>query len=252
MTFADDFAPMEGSELEEQSPYPNVMGVVMTPTIGGALLGVLGLAGAIALGWYVVKPNWDTLNSLNFDVDAAETRKQELELKREQISQLQSQLQQTQNNQREVLGLFSGQDTMDTLLFVINQQIRTRGQFVRYTPPSTGLEAIPPEDLRYEETVKGLLKRQTLSLQIEATFQATQDILRSLERLQSVLVIHNLRTEVTTQESRIIDAQGNIGIQGQPILTSTFDVDLLVPLTEEELLETMGGQQGAEGEAPVE
>ncbi|WP_017304472.1 hypothetical protein [Spirulina subsalsa] len=251
MTFADDFAPMEGTE-EEQSPYPVVLGVAFTPIMGGALLGVLGVAGAIALGWYVVKPSWDTLNSLNFDVDAAATRKEELELKRGRINQLQSELQQTQNNQREVLRLFSGQDTMDTLLFMLNQQIRTRGQFVRYTPPTTALEPIPPEDLRYEEAVKGLLKRQTLSLQIEASFQATQDILRSLERLQSVLVIHNLRTEVTTQESRVIDAQGNIRIQGQPILTSTFDVDLLVPLTEEELLETIGGQQGAEGEVPVE
>jgi type IV pilus assembly protein PilO len=245
MTFADDLAPMEGEE-EEQSPYPNAFGITFTPTIMGVLIALVCVGGAGYLAWSVLKPAWENLQTIKQQVDEKEVQKLQLANLQARSQELQSQLQQIQSSQQDVLRLFSGDTSLDTLLLNLNQQVKNRGILLNYSPPAG--EAEPITDGSWGEPVNGLLKRQQIGLQIEAPFGETLEILRNLERMQTLLVVKNLSMEVTQQETRLLNTRGNILTAGEPELTAKFDVEILIPVSEEELA-AQSAPAPAEGEA---
>ncbi len=232
MTFADDLAPMEGEE-EEQSPYPEVFGITFTPTVGGVLLALIGLGAAGFIGYQFIMPALEALQDIKTQIDEKEVQKLQLASLQAKSQELQDQLQQIQSSQKEVLSLFSGEASLATLLLTLNQQIKNRGRLLDYTPPTEAPEAIT--DGSWGQPVDGLLKRQKISLQVAAPFGETLAILRNIERLQTLLVVKNLRTEVTQQEQRLLNPRGNILTRGEPELTSKFDLEILIPVSEEEL-----------------
>ena len=232
MTFADDLAPIEGEE-EERSPYPSAFGITFTPMIGGILIAVLGWGLAAGIAYQFLRPAWDNLQALKQQVNDKEVQKLQLANLQARSQELQSQLQQIQNSQQEVLSLFSGDASLDTLLLNLNQQVKNRGVLLSYTPPSGEPELIT--DGSWGEPVNNLLERQQVSLQIEAPFGETLEIFRNLERLQTLLVVKNLRMEVTEQETRLLSDRGNILTAGEPELTANFDLEILIPVSEEEL-----------------
>ncbi|NEO25558.1 MAG: hypothetical protein F6K03_01330 [Kamptonema sp. SIO4C4] len=248
MTLTDDFAPMEGEEQEEQSPYPSAFGITFTPMIGGILLGIAGLGGAIAIFIYLIQPAQQELADLKEQVNNRDQERQRLEQAQQEIASLRSELQTAQTQRQEVLRLFSGEESLNTLLVSLNQQIQQGGELLSYTPPEG--EPATITDSSWGPAVNDLLKRQTISLEIAAPFEATLNILRDLERLQTLLVVKNLDTQVSNQENRIINSQGQIVVQGQPLLTTTFDLEILLPVSQEELAEQQASQQqdGEEGE----
>ncbi|MDB9313269.1 hypothetical protein PN462_09180 [Spirulina sp. CS-785/01] len=247
MTLTDDFAPME-EEQEEQSPYPAAFGITFTPVIVGAILGLAGLGGAIAIFITLIQPALQDLNELKTNIDNKDQEKQQLQQAQQRIASLRSELQTAQQQRQEVLTLFSGEQSLNTLLVNLNQQIQQGGQLLNYNPPQGQPQTIT--DGSFGPQVNNLLKRQTLSLEIEAPFEATLNILRDLERLQTLIVIKNLDTQVSNPESRVINSQGQIVTQGQPVLTSTFDLEILLPVSQEELAEQQAAQQpeGEEGQ----
>lgn len=249
MTFADDLAPMEGEE-EERSPYPAAFGITFTPMIIGVIAAIVGLGAAGAIGYQFLKPAWDNLQTVKQQVDEKEVQKLQLANLQQKSQALQSQLQQIQVSQKDVLSLFSEESGLDTLLLNLNQQVKNRGLLLNYTPP-TG-EAEPIIDGSWGEPVNGLLKRQQASLQIEAPFGETLEIFRNLERMQTLVAIKNLRLEVTQQETRLLSARGNILTAGEPELTGNFDLEILIPVSEEELAAQSASApaEGAPGATP--
>ncbi|MEM9539039.1 MAG: pilus assembly protein PilO [Cyanobacteria bacterium P01_E01_bin.42] len=232
MTFADDLAPMEGEE-EERSPYPAAFGITFTPTIIGILAAIVGLGVAVGIGFQFLRPAWENLQTVRQQVDEKEVQKLQLANLEQRSQELQGQLQQIQISQRDVLSLFSEDNSLDTLLLNLNQQVKNRGVLLNYTPPAGEPELIT--DGSWGEPVNNLLKRQQVGLQIEAPFGETLEILRNLERLQTLVAVKNLRLEVTQQEARLLSARGNVLTAGEPELTSNFDLEILIPVSEEEL-----------------
>ncbi|NJO19681.1 MAG: hypothetical protein HC838_05870 [Spirulinaceae cyanobacterium RM2_2_10] len=82
-----------------------------------------------------------------------------------------------------------------------------------------------------------------------------QNVLRSFEQLQAVLSIENLAVNaIGTQQLRF--EQGQLVASEPPELTARFDVEVLLPVSEEELAEQLAAQaaaaqQAAEGQ-PVD
>ncbi|MEM8640854.1 MAG: hypothetical protein AAGG51_18855 [Cyanobacteria bacterium P01_G01_bin.54] len=248
MTFVDDL--MDEQDQEEQSPYPEAFGVKFTPPVLGGLLGVLGLGGAIAIGWYLVKPQWDALQALKTQVDEKEFQKQQLQQSEQQIAELQAQLQTVQVNQRQVLSLFSSEGSFDTFLYTLNQRFNNRGTLLRYEPPTEAPVLV--EDNAWGSEVNGLIKRQTMKLQMEASFTQTMAILRDIERLQTLAALKNITTEITTPQQRLMDNRGLISTAGEALLTTSFEMELLFPVSEEELLANSAPTQPADPNAPVD
>ncbi|NEO86546.1 MAG: hypothetical protein F6J87_20155 [Spirulina sp. SIO3F2] len=232
MTFVDDL--MDDQDQEERSPYPEFLGTPLTPPIQGVLYALIGLAGAGALGWYQIKPKWDALQALKTQVDEKQLQRQQLAQSQQKIDELKAELQTVQANQQQVLSLFSGEASFDTFLYTLNQRFKNRGTLLRYEPPTEVPAVI--EDGTWGGAVNGLLKRQTMKLQMEASFEQTMAILRDIERLQTLAALKNIKSEITTPQERLLNLQGNVTTEGEPLLTTSFDLELLFPVSEEELI----------------
>lgn len=232
MTFADDL--MEEQEQEEQSPYPTFLGTPLTPTIQGVLYALIGLTAAGALGWTQIKPKWDALQTLKAQVDEKEVQRQQLAQSQQKIDELKTELQTVQANQQQVLSLFSGEASFDTFLYTLNQRFKNRGTLLRYEPPTEVPTVV--NDGSWGGAVNELLKSQTMKLQMEASFEQTMTILRDIERLQTLAALKNIKSEITTPQERLLNLQGNVTTEGEPLLTTSFDLELLFPVSEEEVI----------------
>lgn len=253
MTLSDDFAPMEEEEQEEQSPYPSAFGITFSPMIIGILLGIVGLGGAIAMFIYLIQPAMTELNELETQVNSKDQERLQLEQAQQQINTLRQELQTLQNQRQEVLSLFSDEESLNTLLLNLNSQIQQEGELVKYDPSNEEPQLI--SDGSWGVAVNNLLKNQKYEIEIAAPFEETLNILRSLERLQTLVVVNNLNTDIREREARIVNPDGSVVIEGRPTLNTSFELEVLFPVSEEELAEQQAAQeaaQAAEGEAGAE
>jgi type IV pilus assembly protein PilO len=256
MTFADDL-PFEKDEFEAESQYPTVFGLTVTPVAGGILFAIAGIVGAAALGWYVVRPAMENLNTMKAEVESTENQILEQERLKAQISSLTAQLQQAQRNQQEILGLFGTEEQLNTLLLDLNRQVESRqGEIVRYSPGETTEGQTPGQptvlaDATWGEGVQGKLKTQTFNMEVKGTFAQTLSILRGIEQLQTLVAIQNFQTQYDSSDQQTLTydrANNRLIPADQPTLQTTFTLQTLVPLSSEELVE----QAQAAAEAPPE
>lgn len=248
MTFADDL-PFE-EEQKEEAAYPSVFGITVTPIAGGIFFAIAGVIGAAALGWYVVRPALEGLAALEAEVESTENQIIQQEQLKAQIDERQAELAQAQRNQQEILGLFSTEAQLDTLLLDLNRQVESRqGALVSYTPG----EATQPQivqDATWGEGVQGKLKTQPFTIEVQGTFNQTLSILRGIEQLQTLIAIQNFQTQSSQPEFDYDRANNRVIPLGQPQLTTTFTLQPLVPISEEELAEQAAAAAAAE--APAE
>jgi type IV pilus assembly protein PilO len=99
-------------------------------------------------------------------------------------------------------------------------------------------------DSSYGSTLNNKLKRETASVSFEGNFNQTQSILRSMERLQPLLLFKGLEVALTGPNNqaprRLFEVRGNTiqflpNCQPEPKLTTTFQLEAPLPLTPEEL-----------------
>lgn len=246
MTFAEEFIP-EGEELEPE--YPQAFGITFTPTISGVGIAILGLGLAGYLAYQFVIPAVDTYNQIKTEVEEKEAKLQDTEALDAKIEELEVEFAEAEERQELVLSLFGDEETIDTLLLDLNRFVETRrGQLVSYQP-------IPVEDKEKGNIVSdgslgsqvdGKLKRQSITLQMEGSFEETQSIIRSFELLQPLLIVKNLRS--AWKEDPRIDEQGDP--LDKRILTTSFRIDMLLPLNEEET--AAQAEEAAAAEQPAQ
>jgi len=242
MTFNDDLNFVQGTEFDTASPsYLVIFGIPLTPKFIGILVGVLGLAGAVYLLINSVMPAWETFqqqqtkqNQLQEVVDQKKTIIQQMEtVKQEQAVSKQQQLQ--------VLALFANEKTLDTLPLDINRLVESsntqippnavRAKLRKYVP--TG-KAEPISDNSLGSLVNGKLKRSSINIEIIATYEQTQSILRNIERLQSLLIVKDYQSSLVPEPATQQDKTVTPRVGPAPISTS-FQLQALMPLSQEEV-----------------
>ena len=146
---------------------------------------------------------------------------------------------------------------LDTLLLDVNRFVTSRqGQLVSYQPVeqqqqqgSANNNIINDGSLGSE--VDGKLKRESVTLQLDGTFQQTQNIMRSIELLQPVLVVNNLRSELKENETFEF-RQGQLIPQDTNQLRTTFRLDMLYPISDEEADQLAKEQQAQQAQEAQE
>ncbi|TVQ56325.1 MAG: hypothetical protein EA366_10010 [Spirulina sp. DLM2.Bin59] len=247
MTFVDDL--MDEQE-QEASPYPNVMGLSLTPAVGGGLVFFLGIAGAAAIMYFLAIPTGQELAELKSTVDQKELERSQLQEAEARIGQLEADLAVTRADQQGVLSLFAGEEASQTLLATVSQQVEnSQGNLLRFTPPTAEPQIV--EEGQWGPDVNGLLKTQTLQLQLEAGFSETMTILRNIERLQALVAVKSITSEVATQEERQLLLGGEVTTTGGPLLTTNLSLELLYPVSAAELAATEQ-EADPDAEPPVE
>ncbi|EKQ69292.1 hypothetical protein OsccyDRAFT_1917 [Leptolyngbyaceae cyanobacterium JSC-12] len=125
MTVGGDFIP--GDPAFDESPdYPVVFGLRLTPTVTGILLALLGLAGAGALLYYLVLPEWDTYQQLKTKVEQTELEIQQQQAIAQKIEAARKDLELAKQQRADVQTLFANESALDTLLLDLNRQVDAR------------------------------------------------------------------------------------------------------------------------------
>ena len=233
MTFADDFA--SDDQLMEED-YPSAFGITFTPTVIGVVLAVAGISLAIYGFMKYVTPARETYQqtvaqkeTLQAQLNSIKTG--DLQLK---LAQLQSDLAEKKVLRSRVLSMFTSEDDLETLLIDLNGFIATnQGNLTQYQPDSN-ISTV--SDASLGSGVQGKLKRKGISMTFEGTFNETKQILQDLERLQPLLMVQSISSNVTEKPTALLTGnRSEIVPQKQAELKTQIKLDAILPMSQAEL-----------------
>jgi len=247
MTYADEeFMTAEGQE--ETPNYPTAFGITFTPTIGGIIIGVIGLGLAGYLAVTQVQPAWQKYQELKNTVQEKESQVQQQEEIKKKIKETEAKLAQAKLQNKQVLNLFASEKALDTLALDLNTFVKSRnGSLISFEPvqEEAGAQSGTPE-ASSATLGNGKLKIKSYKVKLEGSFDQVQSIMRSFERLQSLLIPKDFKAEVSDDQGVVINPQTGKSVPaifkkennkaipgGKPTITTTFRLDALVPVTDE-------------------
>lgn len=276
---AGDFIPQD-SDFDQGPSYPTVFGVTITPVVSGVLLATAGVIGAAALWAYLVSPAWESYQTLKADVEAKREQVGQIAAVKKQITDAKTKLTQVNQQRDQVYALFANEKTLNTLLLDINQLVEknnsgrvpaTRSKLAncpaaiqdqyanvstynkfedsfgalvgeaklrKFTPDPKGAEVITDSSLG--SAINGKLKRQVINVEFQGNFNQTQSIFRTIERLQSLLLVKNLSVQIGDKNKSAgglyeVLPGGNVrfltNCQPDTLITTGFQMEALLPLS---------------------
>ncbi|MEM9137789.1 MAG: pilus assembly protein PilO [Cyanobacteria bacterium P01_F01_bin.42] len=218
--------------------YPTAFGITFTPKIIGIVTAVVGVGLAGYIGLNMVSPELEKSSELK---EAIELKQIDLERKQAAIARqddLIAELRAAKGKQRQVLGLFSEQKALDTLLLDLNRLITSsNASLSKFTPNYDESGIVSDGSLGPE--LNYMLKRQVTDVAFSGTFAQSLSIMQAIDKLQTVLVIEDLKMEVGSRGKDDV---------GPPKVSSNFKLYAYVPLSEEEIRAAKQAQQAQEQE----
>ena len=236
MTISGDFVPSDGREFGSEPAYPTIFGIALTPTVSGALVAVLGIGAAAYLLLNQVQPAWEQNQSLQAEVEQKETQIQQRGNIQKKIDAANKNLEQTQQRRTEVYALFADERTLDTLLLDLNRLVNARQAKLSSFTPAQG-PATVISDGSLGAAVNGKLKRKEITVNLEGSYEQTQSIMRSVERLQPLLLVQSFNSQLDQSSQKItVDRRGRLVPVGRPEtnLKTSFKLQALLPLSPQE------------------
>jgi type IV pilus assembly protein PilO len=247
MTYADEeFIPVEGQD--ENPSYPTAFGITFTPRVGGIIIGVLGLLGATYLLLNVVQPAWQKYQELDTDIKTKQAQLKRQEEIKQEMAQANIELEQAKQRNKQVLTLFSNERTLDTLLLDLNSFIKARNGTLTYFEPVKQTAQAANSNLAEPIPGNGKLARKIYNIRLDGTFDQTQSILRSYERLQSLLLVKDYKSELYDDQGVVINVNNGTSVPaifkkddnrkpipgGKPTIRTSFKLEALIPVTEDQ------------------
>ncbi len=217
--------------------YPSVFGITFSPAVVGLCIATLGLG----ISGYIF------VSSLQPQL----AKNQELEAK---LAQTQDQIQQRKDNAKKiaaaeqsldranaqkqvVLGLFASDKKLDTLLLDLNKLVNIRqGQLQKFSPDapvpgggSSGAAIITDGSLG--SALNNKIKRKGVNIVVKGNFDQVQSILRTIERLDQLLIIKEFKADVDKETQKtVVDEQGKLIPQPEATIKTSFKIQALIPL----------------------
>lgn len=244
MTVAENF-PGQGSG-DADSSSPSVFGIQLTPPVIGALVAVLGLAGAGFLTFQLVMPKLEEYNTKKAEIQTKEEKKKNLEKIKEEVKAAEVKVAEAQRQKAGVTALFANPKSLNTLLFDLNKSIdarnsnlpedRIKARLTKFEPDPTSSGIV--YDSSFGAQINGKIYRQVYNVQVEGTFDQIRLFLIDLERQKSLSVVKELKSTLaeTTQRIAVDQQDGKIVPIGNPEtkISTSFKLQVLRPLTPEE------------------
>ncbi len=255
MTMSQDFTfSGQGGEVSSETSYPVAFGITFTPKVIGIVVGFLGLAGGAYILLNMIMPAWETYQQKQQQANDLQSQIEQKKASVKQIDQVKADLAQAKRQNIQVLSLFANENTLDTLLLDINRLIEAtnsqvapnavRAKLKRFVPAAQ--QAEPINDGSFGPIVDGKLKRSSITLEIEGTFEQTQSIMRNIERLQPLLIVKDYQARLSPEQTTNGSGEEVIRRVGPAPITTSFEIQALMPLNPEEIA---AKAQAAEAEA---
>lgn len=230
-----------------------LFGLTVTPAVIGGIIAVAGVAGAIALTVQLVLPKNEEYTALKLKLQEKQEQLARVEEERKRVADILRRLEDAKAVQAQVLALFPKKETVAVLPIDLNRIISEQyGRLTRFEPAPEGPAVV--SDSSWGDAVNGKIEQQAVSVAFEGDFDQTGNILRKIERYQSMLAIDNLSSELlmSNQPVRFNPTNGQIEPQGTPKvrLSTAFTLKVLTPVSAEELAaQAEAADQAAEGAA---
>jgi type IV pilus assembly protein PilO len=233
MTISGNLSPSQGRAADVDSPYPVLFGIPFTPVLTGIIAASIGLIGAIWLLMTYVQPLWQQKQELEQSVTDKEAQIANQQNTLKEITKVENDLKLAQRRQAEVLSLYADPDQLKTLLLDLNQIAQERTVKLTKFEPSTP-EPETVSDSSVGPGVNGKLKRQIYKIELEGTFEATRATVLTLERLQPLLLVKNLKSQSGSQKATLRKTGNQAAVldfdpEADDLKTS-FDLIALMPL----------------------
>jgi type IV pilus assembly protein PilO len=248
MTLSDDFnfADQNG-ELNLDAPtYPVLFGISFTPLIIGIIIGVIGLGGTLYMLLNMVMPAWENFQQQQTKANDLQAQIDQKNASLKQIDKVKEELNQAKQQKVQVLGLFSNEKTLDTLLLDINRLVDSgnvqtpsnpvRAKLQKFVPVTQKPEAITDGSLG--TPVDGKLKRSIINIEIVGNYEQTQSIIRNIERLQPLLIFREYQSKSVPPEPISPSDKQLRRSKPQIMISTSFQLQALIPLSSEELAAT--------------
>jgi hypothetical protein len=225
MTFSDEYVTNTDKEPVEEPPsYPSAFGITFTPQVTGLAFAVVGLLGALYVLTSFVLPAYQQYQQLKTDANGKEDQinLQKSGVLERKLQETELKLQQAQRQKTDVLNLFSNEDTLDTLLLDINNFVSAKNaKLINYKPVGNEISVVNDGSLGAQ--VNNKLKRQTIELEMQGTFEQTVKNLNSEMNQRALLVLPDPRT-------------GKAQMVNLPATIKTkVTLDVVLPLSPEEV-----------------
>jgi type IV pilus assembly protein PilO len=255
MTAANEFTP--GGEGQEEEGGKALFGIKLTPQIQGAAIAVVGLLVAGGLTYQFVLPELQKSNDDKGKIVELQGKQQQLQIQIKKKAKIIAARDEAKQRRLDVTSMFADDSTLNTLLFdmtqVVNKINRSvqgdndKAKLTKFEPvvvnpalPSGAKPGtiMPDPDIVIDGTlgsgVNGQLRRKLFKVEFEGNFAQTQAFLRNLELMQSLLVVKNLKSQLseTTQKIEVTYQQGKVVPVGVPQtkIKTAFDLYALLPL----------------------
>ncbi|SKB11575.1 Type IV pilus assembly protein PilO [Planktothrix sp. PCC 11201] len=247
MTVANEFI----QDVEGEGGGPVIFGVALTPKVMGIGAGVLGVLLAGFLIYKLVLPTLTTGQTLREDIKTKQDEIEKQDQRLREKDKAKKELADAKTRRATVTALFANDASLETLLFDINEQIdkinagiiddRKRAQLNQFKPiPIEKPEDEIVNDSTLGPEVNGKLRRRRYEVELTGSFEQTRQFLVALERLQPLLVVRGLKSQLGDQTS-VIEGEYRQGKfvpspnQPQRQLKSSFELQVLLPLSQEEV-----------------
>ncbi len=250
MVVANEWNP-DLEEQEGEAGGPRIFGISLKdPRLIGAAIGVVGVGVAGFLGYNQLKPAVEKSASLRGEIEAAEIKIKEQKKQIKERPKAEAEMKKAEKQRQDVTSLFASERTMKTLLYDINKliaQINSGITDEEQQAKMTNFKPVESKDGNYivndnslGPQVNGKLKRREFQVEFEGSYPQTRAFMIALERMQTLLVVKNLKTKLE-QGNQIIEVEWRQNrfvpvSQPESRLRTSFDMHALLALSEEESL----------------
>jgi type IV pilus assembly protein PilO len=218
--------------------YPSVFGISFSPLVSGACVAVIGLGVSGYLFMSYLQPQFTKNQELAIKLTQTQEQIQQRQDNVQKIAAAEQSLKQATDRKQVVHGLFASDKKLDTLLLDLSKLVSIRqGQLQSFEPEasvagSTGSGAVVVSDGSFGAALNNKIKRKGVRVQLQGNFEQIQSILRTIERLDQLLVIKDFRADVDfAKEKIILDSQGKVTPVSEPVIKASFKIQALIPMT---------------------
>jgi type IV pilus assembly protein PilO len=219
--------------------YPSVFGISFTPMVLG--IGVAALGAMISIYAFVSYLQPQLAKNQELETKLAQTQEQ-IQLRKDndkKIAAAEKERDRATAQKQIVTGLFASDQKLDTLLLDLNKIINIRqGELQTFAPDlpvagslgSSGATVVSDGSLG--SALNNKVKRKGVKIEVSGNFEQIQSILRTIERLDQLLIIKDFRADVDKSTQNIlVDAKGRVVPPAAAKIKTSFKIQAMIPLT---------------------